>query len=97
MVGKKVRAAVPNLEGRPSLSDVISAGLISQELAPYCKTIVGVDSNEEAVAAYNQTVDNHGIPADEMRAVLLDADGAIPSTESPFDVIVVSLCSNRHK
>jgi len=68
----------------------ISIGLISRELAPYAKTIVGVDITPALVDIYNERVSNQGITPDEMRAVCVELKGEEGELESlKFDVIVV--------
>ncbi|KAI6111160.1 S-adenosyl-L-methionine-dependent methyltransferase [Pisolithus sp. B1] len=67
-------------------------GLISRELAPHAKSIVGVDISQNMVDMYNLSVHNQGISPDEMRAVCISA---IKEDEEhlqgmTFDVIVVS-------
>lgn len=68
-------------------------GLISQQLAPYCKRIVGVDLAEQMVAVFNESVANQGIDASEMIAVqkevLLDEDSELDG--ELFDVVLVRL------
>jgi len=67
-------------------------GLISRELAPYAKTIVGVDITQALVDNYNQRVANQGISPDEMRAVCTELKGKEGELDGlKFDVIVVSL------
>jgi cyclopropane fatty-acyl-phospholipid synthase-like methyltransferase len=64
--------------------------LISKELAPYAKTIVGVDITQALVDNYNQRVANQGITPDEMHAVCAELKGVEGELEGlKFDVIVV--------
>ena len=42
---------------------------ISRYLAPYTKSIVGVDISQGMVGRYNRRVNNHGIPPEEMKVV----------------------------
>ncbi|PFH52490.1 hypothetical protein AMATHDRAFT_46336 [Amanita thiersii Skay4041] len=44
-------------------------GLISRELAPFAKSITGVDISQGMVDEYNRRVHNQGIPPQEMHAV----------------------------
>lgn len=68
------------------------SGLISRELAPYAKTIVGVDITQALVDNYNHRVENQGIAPDEMRAVCAELKGEEGELDGlKFDVIVVSL------
>ncbi|KAH7874442.1 S-adenosyl-L-methionine-dependent methyltransferase [Lentinula edodes] len=45
--------------------------LNSRVLAPYVKSIVGVDISQEMVDRYNKRVENQGIPREEMRAICI--------------------------
>ncbi|KAI6151228.1 S-adenosyl-L-methionine-dependent methyltransferase [Pisolithus tinctorius] len=70
-------------------------GLISRELAPHAKSIVGVDISQSMVDMYNLGVYNQGISPDEMRAVCIPA---IKEDEEhlkgmTFDVVV---CANAY-
>ncbi|KAJ3772460.1 S-adenosyl-L-methionine-dependent methyltransferase [Lentinula raphanica] len=44
-------------------------GLNSRVLAPYAKTIIGIDISQEMVDRYNTRVANQGIEPEEMRAI----------------------------
>lgn len=46
-------------------------GLNSRVLAPFVKSIVGVDISQEMVDRYNKRVENQGIPREEMRAICI--------------------------
>ncbi|KAG8966335.1 hypothetical protein FRC03_012132 [Tulasnella sp. 419] len=66
-----------------------ACGLISQQLAPYCKEILGVDISDNMVAQFNLKVSNQGIPADEMQAIKLEIRGDPDELDGKkFDVIV---------
>lgn len=66
-------------------------GLISRELAPYAKSIVGVDISQSMVDRYNQTVLNQGILPEEMRAVCAELEGRDEELDGlKFDVVTVS-------
>ncbi len=69
-----------------------SAGLLSRELAPECKRILGVDISAGMVAQFNARVDNQGIPAEEMHALCIDLKGENENEleGETFDVAVVS-------
>ncbi|EDR10828.1 uncharacterized protein LACBIDRAFT_315686 [Laccaria bicolor S238N-H82] len=65
-------------------------GLISRELAPYAKSIVGVDISPGMVDQYNTRVANQGIPREEMRAVCADLQGTADELDGEkFDLVVV--------
>ncbi len=71
-----------------------TAGLISQGLAPYCKTILGVDISQGLVDYFNKRVGDQGIPSEEMRAVCVELKGEEGELGGmKFDVIVVSRSS----
>jgi len=67
-------------------------GLISQELIPYSKFIVGVDISQRMVDEYNRRVANQGLSIDDMRAFRMDISN--PETDEvqvpkeSFDVVV---------
>ena len=70
---------------------VLAAGLISRELAPYSRSILGVDISQAMVDEYNLRVFNQGIPPEEMRAVCAELEGKEGELGGQkFDVIVVS-------
>lgn len=67
-------------------------GLISRELCPYVKSILGVDISQGMVDQYNLRVSNQGIPPEEMRAIRYELKGEDTELEGKkFDVIVVSI------
>lgn len=69
---------------------VSTLGLISKELAPYAKSIVGVDISQGVVDRYNLSVSNQGIPPEEMRAVCAELKGGDEELDGlKFDVITV--------
>jgi len=78
-----------------------AAGLVSRELAPHAKCIVGVDISQNMVDHYNQSVANQGIPPEEMRAVCCDLTAVPDQLDGmKFDVVVVSLpvaCDSYHR
>ena len=64
---------------------------MSRELAPYAKSIVGVDISQSVVDHYNQTVSDQGILPEEMRAVCTELKGKDEELDGlKFDVITVS-------
>jgi hypothetical protein len=70
------------------------SGLISKELSPYVKSILGVDISQGAVDRYNQSVCNQGIPPEEMRAVCAELKGRDQELDGlKFDVITVCIRS----
>ncbi len=67
-------------------------GLISRELAPYTKKIVGVDITQAFVDNYNKRVADQGIPTDEICAVCTELKGEEGELDGlKFDVIVVRI------
>ncbi|KAG6333231.1 hypothetical protein ID866_5854 [Astraeus odoratus] len=86
--------AYPFDEEKTTVMDfACGAGLISRELAPHCKSVVGVDISQSMVDLYNRSVHNQGIPPDEMRAVCVSG---IKENEEQlqgmsFDVIVCAI------
>jgi len=65
-------------------------GLISRELIPHVKSIVGVDITPAVVDVYNQRVTNQGVPPEKMRAIAVELKGQEGELDGlKFDVIVV--------
>lgn len=63
---------------------------MSRALAPYTKSIVGVDISEHMVNQYNKRVSDQGIPPEEMRAVAADLKGTEDELDGrKFDVVIV--------
>ncbi|RDB19283.1 hypothetical protein Hypma_013693 [Hypsizygus marmoreus] len=63
-------------------------GLVSRELAPYSKRIVGVDISQGMVDQFNRRVTNQGIPFEEMNAVCVELKGEAGELgDERFDVI----------
>ncbi|KAF8216568.1 S-adenosyl-L-methionine-dependent methyltransferase [Mycena galopus ATCC 62051] len=72
-------------------TSISRAGLISRGLAPYCKSIVGVDIDPVMVAHFAEKIHNQGIPPEEMRVVCADLQGVESELDGQkFDVIVCS-------
>ncbi|GLB35538.1 putative methyltransferase [Lyophyllum shimeji] len=64
-------------------------GLVSRELAPHAKRIVGVDISQGMVDQFNLRVSNQGIPLEEMQAVCAELKGEQGELgDEKFDVIV---------
>ncbi|KAF5373592.1 hypothetical protein D9758_000800 [Tetrapyrgos nigripes] len=70
-------------------------GLNSRQLAPYVKSIIGVDISQKMVNKYNERVSNQGIPFDEMKAICVDLRGADEELDGmKFDVVMC--CMSYH-
>ncbi|KAG6828358.1 hypothetical protein H0H92_008246 [Tricholoma furcatifolium] len=64
-------------------------GLVSRELAPYSKRIIGVDISQGVVDQFNLRVSNQGIPAEEMQAIRAELKGEPGELEDEkFDVVI---------
>jgi len=69
------------------------AGLVSKELVPHVKSILGVDISQGMVDQYNKRVQDEGIPLEKMHAVRCEIEGKDGELDdSKFDVIFVSAC-----
>jgi len=67
-------------------------GNLSRALAPYAKSIVGVDISPIMVKRFNERAHNQGIPDDEMKAVCAYLKGEPGELDNvKFDVIVVRI------
>lgn len=79
-------------ESTTVLDFACGSGLLSQNLAPHARSIVGIDIAPEMVALYNDKVSNQGIPFEEMHAVvgnLITEKTALSGYK--FDIAVNSL------
>lgn len=66
--------------------------MISRELSPYVKQVVGIDVSQGMVDQFNARVSYQGIPSEEMQALCCDIKGEENELNGKkFDVIVVSL------
>ncbi|CEL54548.1 putative methyltransferase C1347,09 OS=Schizosaccharomyces pombe (strain 972 / ATCC 24843) GN=SPBC1347.09 PE=3 SV=1 [Rhizoctonia solani AG-1 IB] len=80
--------AVPFDEDKSVVMDyACGTGLLSQGLAPYTKTLIGVDISPKSVDYYNERVANQGIPPEEMRAICTELVERGTSDADPFDGI----------
>ncbi|EAU81858.2 hexaprenyldihydroxybenzoate methyltransferase [Coprinopsis cinerea okayama7 len=67
-------------------------GLLSQQLAPHVKSIVGVDISQGMTDIYNSFVSNQGIPPEEMRCMCVDLSTHSPQElQSGFDVVICAM------
>ncbi|KAJ7778728.1 S-adenosyl-L-methionine-dependent methyltransferase [Mycena maculata] len=91
-VSKAMRKAYPFDEDTTTVMDfACGTGLISRGLAPYCKSVVGVDINQAMVDHFAERINNQGIPPEEMRVVCADLKGDDSELDGEkFDVIVCS-------
>ncbi|KAG5641802.1 hypothetical protein DXG03_004168 [Asterophora parasitica] len=76
-------------DGTTVLEYACGTGLVSRELSPYAKRIVGVDISQGMVDQFNLRVRNQGIPPEEMQAFAVELKGEPGELEDErFDVIV---------
>ncbi|KAI5117255.1 hypothetical protein M0805_006418 [Coniferiporia weirii] len=67
-------------------------GLISRELVPHAKKVIGVDISQGMIDQYNSRVSKEGIPSDKMYAVRAELTGTDADLDrQKFDVIVCSM------
>ncbi|KZT11148.1 S-adenosyl-L-methionine-dependent methyltransferase [Laetiporus sulphureus 93-53] len=67
-------------------------GLVSRELCPYVKSIVGVDISDGMVDQFNLRVSQQGLTPEEMKAVCVELKGEEHELDGQkFDVIVCSM------
>ncbi|VDC00619.1 unnamed protein product [Peniophora sp. CBMAI 1063] len=92
IIAKAMRGAVELEKESTSVLDFgCGIGLLSRELAPYVKSIVGVDISEASVEVYNRLAAESD-DADKMKAVVLDLQGAPGELEDKkFDVVTSSM------
>ena len=68
----------------------ICAGLLSRELCPYVKSVVGVDISQGVVDFFNLRASNQGLAPEEMKAVCVDLKREDHELrETKFNVIIV--------
>ncbi|KAJ8093480.1 hypothetical protein PM082_020337 [Marasmius tenuissimus] len=67
-------------------------GLISRQILPYVKSVLGVDISQAMVDKYNERADNQGITPEEMRAICINLEEE-PSQmgDLKFDVVLCSM------
>ncbi|KZV74553.1 S-adenosyl-L-methionine-dependent methyltransferase [Peniophora sp. CONT] len=91
-ISVKMRESATFNESSTRVLDFASGiGMLSRELAPYSKAILGVDISPVSVAIYNHKAEGLGA-AHKMRAVSLDlqkTEGELPG--QTFDVVVCSM------
>jgi 2-polyprenyl-3-methyl-5-hydroxy-6-metoxy-1,4-benzoquinol methylase len=76
------------------------SGLLSHELAPSCKRIIGMDISAGMVSLYNKSAENQGLTEDEMHAYSVDIlIDELPFTlpNDGFDAISVSKLNKSWK
>jgi len=77
-----------NPEKTEVLDFACGTGLISQELCPYVKSIVGIDMAQGMVDEYNKKVWQQGIDENEMKAICLELKEGDQLNGRKFDLIV---------
>ncbi|TCD63972.1 deoxycytidyl transferase [Steccherinum ochraceum] len=89
---KAMRAKYPSLFNEEStvlMDYACGPGLTSRELAPYVKSIVGVDISQGMVDLFNRRVANQGILPEEMKAVKVELKGEEGELDGQkFDVVI---------
>ncbi|PBK83177.1 S-adenosyl-L-methionine-dependent methyltransferase [Armillaria gallica] len=78
-----------NEESTTLLDFACGAGLMSRQLAPCCKSILGIDISQGMVDQYNTRVHNQGIPPEDMRALCIELKGE----ESELDGLKFDVCA----
>ncbi|KAG9225829.1 hypothetical protein CCMSSC00406_0008357 [Pleurotus cornucopiae] len=67
-------------------------GMVSRELAPYTKQIVGIDISQGLVDEFNLRVNNQGLTPDEMKAVCVHLKGVEGELDNlRFDAIICGM------
>ncbi|KAF9809245.1 hypothetical protein IEO21_07474 [Rhodonia placenta] len=94
-LGQAIRKTYPSLldEDSTAMMDfACGTGLISRELCPYVKSIVGVDISPGMVEQFNLRASNQGLAPEEMQAVCVELKGSTNELNGQkFDVIVCAL------
>ncbi|KAJ7677248.1 S-adenosyl-L-methionine-dependent methyltransferase [Mycena rosella] len=91
-VPNAMRDTYPFNEDTTTVMDfACGTGAIARGLAPYCKSIVGVDISQAMVDFFAEKINNQGIPPEEMRVVCADLKGEEFELDGQkFDVVVCS-------
>lgn len=92
-LGPAILGVYPFDEDTTTVLDYACArGLMSKQLLPHVKSIVGVDISQGMVDVYNQHANNQGLSPDEMNAVCTELRGEDDELDGQkFDVVVCSL------
>jgi ubiquinone/menaquinone biosynthesis C-methylase UbiE len=73
---------------------ILMIGLISQNIAPHARTIVGLDTSQAMVDVYNTKATNNSLSA-KMHALCVDIlsvpDAALPQEVQEVDIVVCSM------
>ena len=86
-------SSIMALQG-PNSSDSGRPGLVSQQIIPYAKSILGVDVSQGMVDLYNETGEKEGFSGMKaVRAELKGEDGELDGQK--FDVIIVSIAPSE--
>ncbi|KAI0088592.1 S-adenosyl-L-methionine-dependent methyltransferase [Irpex rosettiformis] len=94
-----LRKAYPELldEDTTELMDfACGIGLMSRELCPYVKSIVGVDVSQNAVDAYNARVNQQGLTPEDMNAVRVLLKGEEGELGGKMFDVIISVASHHH-
>ncbi|KAK1235363.1 hypothetical protein PQX77_001422 [Marasmius sp. AFHP31] len=70
---------------------VVVAGLISRQILPYVKSVLGADISQAMVDKYNERADNQGITSDEMKAICANIEEPSQLGDLKFDVVLCSM------
>ncbi|KAG7453119.1 hexaprenyldihydroxybenzoate methyltransferase [Guyanagaster necrorhizus] len=92
-LAQSIQRAYPfNEESTTLLDFACGTGLMSRQLAPHCKSILGIDISQGMVDKYNTRVHNQGIPPEDMRALCIDLKGEEGELDgSKFDVVLCAM------
>ncbi|KAK0492078.1 S-adenosyl-L-methionine-dependent methyltransferase [Armillaria luteobubalina] len=89
-LAESIQGAYPfNEESTTLLDFACGAGLMSMQLAPCCKSILGIDISQGMVDQYNTRVHNQGIPPEDMRARCIELEGE----ETELDGLKFDVCA----
>ncbi|KAH9939571.1 S-adenosyl-L-methionine-dependent methyltransferase [Amylocystis lapponica] len=99
MAAAWVRKTYPDLfnEDETVLLDfACGTGLLSRELCPHVKAIVGVDVSSASIAQYNVRASNQGLLPEEMHAVCAELRGTAGELDGRRFDLVVCAASYHH-
>ncbi|KAG5634465.1 hypothetical protein H0H81_001848 [Sphagnurus paluster] len=95
----KIREFYPFDEETTTIMEyACGTGLVSRELAPYVRRIVGVDISQGMVDQFNLRVNNQGIQKEEMEAFCAELKGEPGELrDEKFDVVVCASAYHHFK
>ncbi|KAG7095860.1 hypothetical protein E1B28_006552 [Marasmius oreades] len=92
-IGKSIVETIPfNKEKTTVLEYACGTGLVSNELVPYCKSLVGVDISEGMIKEFVKRFEKQELPPTKVRGICQELKGEQGELNGEtFDVVVCSM------